>query len=99
MNINWQVRIKNPMFWIGLIGVVSTTVLTYFNMAASDVITWDNVGDLIVKTFQNPYLCCMIITSVLSFVGVLTDPTTKGLSDSARALGYDEPHDDTAGLR
>jgi phi LC3 family holin len=62
-------------------------------MSASDLITWDSVGDLIVKTFQNPYLCCMIISSALSFVGVLTDPTTAGIGDSSQALTYTEPRE------
>ncbi|WP_297663342.1 phage holin, partial [uncultured Streptococcus sp.] len=29
---------------------------------------------------------------ILVILGVVTDPTTAGLSDSQRALGYDEPH-------
>jgi len=37
---------------------------------------------------------------VLAIAGIVNDPTTKGLlQDSARALTYDEPHDDTEGLR
>jgi phi LC3 family holin len=31
------------------------------------------------------------IITVLSTMGVLVDPTTKGLSDSERAMGYNEP--------
>ena len=36
-------------------------------------------------------LVCIFL-NVLVSLGVLTDPTTSGVSDSARALGYDEPY-------
>ena len=29
--------------------------------------------------------------AVLSILGVVTDPTTKGVSDSTQALSYEEP--------
>ncbi|MFA9413269.1 phage holin [Streptococcus sp. E29BA] len=40
----------------------------------------DNVSD-VVNT----------VLTLLTLLGVLTDPTTNGLSDSQRALGYDSP--------
>ena len=30
----------------------------------------------------------------LGLIGVLVDPTTAGIGDSERALGYEEPWDD-----
>lgn len=30
--------------------------------------------------------------NVLAAIGVITDPTTKGLNDSDRAMGYNEPN-------
>lgn len=99
MNINWTVRIKNPAWWVGLIGAIGTPVLAYMGIAASDITTWGGLGDVVNETMSNPYLVSMVILSVFSFVGVSIDPTTVGISDSARALGYDEPNDDTAGLR
>ncbi len=94
MKINWQVRINNPTFWIGLIGAIGSPVLAYFGIAASDLTTWGSVGDAILATVTNPYLVGLVVLSVLSFLGVVVDPTTKGLGDSTRALDYDEPHDD-----
>ncbi|NPD33112.1 phage holin [Eggerthellaceae bacterium zg-997] len=32
-----------------------------------------------------------IVISVLAAVGVLVDPTTEGIGDSERAMGYDAP--------
>lgn len=31
------------------------------------------------------------ILSILTLLGIINDPTTKGLSDSERALTYDKP--------
>lgn len=98
MNINWAVRIKNPAWWVGLIGAIGTPVLAYMGIAASDITTWEGLGDVINETMSNPYLVSMVVLSVFSFVGVNIDPTTVGISDSARALGYEEPHDDMVGL-
>ena len=38
-----------------------------------------------------------IVQSLLTFlglIGVVTDPTTAGLEDSNRAMGYEQPWDD-----
>ena len=34
------------------------------------------------------------VLTFLGLVGVLVDPTTAGLGDSDRAMGYSEPWDD-----
>ena len=94
MKINWQVRFSNPTFWLGLIGAIGTPVLAYMKIAASDLTTWESIGEAFVATVTNPYLLGLVVLSVMSFLGVVVDPTTKGVSDSKRALGYDEPHDD-----
>ena len=39
-----------------------------------------------------------MVNQVLTFrglIGVIVDPTTAGLGDSDRAMGYEEPWDDT----
>ncbi|MBR2125830.1 MAG: phage holin [Akkermansia sp.] len=99
MNINWQVRIKNPTFWIGLIGTIGAPILAYLGISASDLTTWGSVGDAILATVTNPYLVGLVVLSVLSFLGVVVDPTTKGLGDSKQAMRYEEPHDDFGGFR
>ena len=99
MKINWQVRFANPTFWIGLIGAIGAPILAYLGITASDLTTWGSVGEAIIATFTNPYLFALVVLSVLSFLGVVVDPTTKGLGDSKQALHYTEPHDDFGGLR
>ena len=95
MDINWKVRAKHPTFWLGLIGAVGTPILAYLGITAADLTTWGSVGNAMAAAVTNPYLLGLVVLSVLSFLGVVNDPTTKGLGDSARALTYEEPHDGT----
>lgn len=89
--INWNVRLKNPAFWLGLAGVAVSPVLAYTGASLADFTTWQSVGQAVVETLKNPYLVGSILFAVLGFLGVTTDPTTKGMADSERALTYTEP--------
>lgn len=91
MKINWKTRIRHRAFWVGLIGVVVSPVLAYNGASAGDITTWSDVGELLISTFSNPYLLGSIVFSLLGFLGVLTDPTTEGLTDSERAMNYIAP--------
>lgn len=91
MKINWKVRIKSPQFWVGLAGVVLSPVLAYLGLGFEDLTTWNSIGEVFTQFFSNPYLIGTVVMAVLSFIGVLTDPTTKGLKDSEQALTYKEP--------
>ena len=35
-----------------------------------------------------------VLFAFLVLIGIVNDPTTVGLGDSTRALGYEEPHED-----
>ena len=81
MKINWKVRLKQPSFWIATIPVVITfvySVLALVGIAPS--ITQDAA--------QNLFLA---LVAVLAQFGIVVDPTTKGVSDSDRAMTYDKP--------
>lgn len=82
--INWKVRFKNPVWVSSFFGLLIGFV---FNMLA----LFD-----IYPSFSQAQVT-VIVSQVLEFlglIGVMVDPTTVGLSDSARALTYDEPWDD-----
>lgn len=84
--INWKVRIKNKMFWLALIPAVLLLVQV---VAAVFGYTLD-LGDL-----GNKLLAVVnALFSVLALLGIVTDPTTAGLSDSAQALTYETPKKD-----
>lgn len=94
MKINWKVRAKSPQFWVGLAGVILSPVMAYLGLGLEDLTTWEKVGDVFAQFFTNPYLIGTVAMAVLSFIGVLTDPTTKGLGDSVQALGYAKPKEE-----
>ena len=86
MNINWKVRIKNKAFWLAIIpalALVAQAVAAVFGYTI-DLTTM--VGKL--QAVVNA------IFAVLVILGIVVDPTTSGVGDSERALGYDTPWKD-----
>ena len=90
MTINWKLRFKNPLFWMGLVGVILSPVLAAKGMTVEDLTTWNSVADVLLAIVTNPYILGSTITVVLSFLGVTNDPTRAGLSDSENAMTYTE---------
>lgn len=87
MKINWKVRLKNPVFWLTVIPAVITFVYTVLGaVGVVPSLSEDVVVNIVTA-----------LVSALTTVGVLVDPTTKGVGDSERAMGYDAPNDDSAG--
>lgn len=82
MKINWTVRAKNKNFWLALIPAVLLLIQV---VLAPFGYKWD-FGVL------NEQLTAIInaLFAVLAILGVVVDPTTKGASDSERALTYKE---------
>ena len=81
--INWKVRAKNKTFWLALIPAALLLVQV---VAAVFGVTLDlgDIGDKLLAVVN-------AIFAVLAILGVVTDPTTAGVSDSAQALTYDAP--------
>lgn len=81
--INWKVRIKNKNFWLSLIPAVLLLVQV---VAAVFGYTID-MGDL-----GNKLLAVVnAVFAVLAILGIVTDPTTAGITDSNLAMTYEEP--------
>lgn len=85
MKINWKVRVKNPYFWVGFVGII----LTAMGVSPEMFTSWSAVGNQLLEFVSNPFMIGSVIVAV---IGVIVDPTTTGLSDSTRALSYDEPN-------
>ena len=82
--INWTVRFKNKV-WLG--SFLSLIVgFVYSMLALFDV--FPEVTQSLVMQLMNQVL------TFLGLIGVLVDPTTAGLGDSERAMGYEEPWED-----
>lgn len=87
MKINWKIRIKNPMFWAHVAASFFVPILAHAGYNWNQVTTWGTFFGLIGNAFQNPVAVLAILISIWNCVN---DPTTKGLSDSDRALSYEE---------
>lgn len=81
--INWRVRLKNKAFWVAFIPAL---LLLAQVVAAVFGYTLD-LGDL-----GNKLLAVVnAVFALLAILGVVTDPTTAGVSDSTQAMSYDKP--------
>lgn len=77
--INWMVRIQNKAFWLSLI----PAVLLLIQVVAAVFGYQLELGEL-----GNRLLAVVnALFAVLAVLGVITDPTTSGVSDSDRVLG------------
>lgn len=81
MNINWKVRFKNKVW---LTGFVAAIVSFAYNMLEMFEIVPAVSEGMVLQAAQAVLL-------ILTSIGVLVDPTTKGINDSERALSYKEP--------
>ena len=84
--INFKVRAKNKYFWLSLIPSILVLIQAVLAPFGYD---WD-FGVL------NQQLTAIInaLFVVLSILGIVVDPTTKGISDSSQAMNYNKPKGD-----
>lgn len=81
--INWLVRIKNKAFWVAIIPAILLLIQVVAAVFGFEI----DLGDL-----GNRLLDVVnAVFAVLVILGVVTDPTTAGISDSKQAMTYTEP--------
>lgn len=83
MNINWKVRFKNKVFLAALLALVISFVYDLTALMGYAPSVDESSVMALVDT----------VLKVLAAVGILVDPTTAGLSDSALAMTYDHPRE------
>lgn len=81
MNINWKLRLSNKVTLTSL--VVSVAALVYQVLGLFGITPGISESDMIT-------VLGMVI-NVLAVLGVVVDPTTQGITDSAQALDYEKP--------
>ena len=91
MNINWKVRWKNVIFVIQIIIAAILPVIAYMGLTLEDFSSWPMVWETFLNAIKNPYIVGLFIFNVWC---AINDPTTHGIKDSERALGYHKPYDD-----
>lgn len=82
--INWKIRVKNKAFWVALIPAVILVIQLVAGLFGWSIDLTDISGKLIAIVDA--------IFVVLTVLGIVQDPTTKGIKDSDRALTYKEPN-------
>ena len=84
MKTNWRVRLRNKV-WLAAMASLAIS----FAYGVLDLL------GVVPGVSQSKVL--EIVQSLLTFlglIGVVADPTTAGLEDSNRAMGYEQPWDD-----
>ena len=84
MKINWKVRFQNKV-WLG----------SFFSLIVGFVYSMLALFDVFPAVTQS--LVVQLLNQVLTFlglIGVIVDPTTAGIGDSERAMGYETPYRD-----
>ena len=86
MKINWIVRIKNKAFWLAIIPAVLLLIQAVAAVVGYQL-DFGDISDKLIAVVNAVFV-------VLSILGIVTDPTTDGISDSTRALTYTTPNKD-----
>ena len=83
MNINWKVRFLNKYFWFALIPAVLLLVQVIAAVFGFEL-DLSVLGERLLAVVN-------ALFAVLAIIGVVNDPTTKGVQDSAQAMTYEKP--------
>lgn len=81
--INWTVRFKNKSFWLSFIPAVLLLVQVVAALFGFELDLGD-IGNRLIDVVN-------AVFAVLAILGIVTDPTTAGVGDSAQAMMYDKP--------
>ena len=84
--INWKLRLQNKATLWSIISLVVS--LAYRILDAVGVIPPFS-ADFVLEIAAD-------VLTLLGLLGVIVDPTTDGVQDSARAMGYEQPWKDGA---
>jgi len=84
MQMNWKVRFKNKIWLSSFVAAIITFIYTILGM-------FDVAPEITQNSIMNVVNAVLMM---LSLTGVIVDPTTAGISDSNRAMTYEEPYVD-----
>lgn len=84
MNINWKLRFQNKTTLTAI--VLAVIALVYQVLGIFRIVPAVS-QDTIVQLAG-------AVINLFVLLGIVVDPTTHGVADSERAMGYDTPHKD-----
>ncbi|WCS66429.1 holin [Enterococcus phage DEfc27b] len=73
--MDWKTRIKNKPFWIALIPAVIVLIQVVGNIFGLDLSNLTGLSQQLIDVVNAVFV-------VLSILGVVIDPTTKGIKDN-----------------
>ena len=79
--INWKVRFKHAPFLTALFSLAFILAQQIASMIGYDITIYSEQFTSVFNT----------VLAILVLLGVVSDPTTKGTSDSGQAMKYNEP--------
>ena len=86
--INWKLRLQNKTTLVTMI--LSIISFVYLVLDAFHIVPRFE-QDTIVKI-------ALGLIDLLAILGIIVDPTTQGIQDSNRAMGYKKPNNDKGGF-
>lgn len=81
--INWKVRVKNIRFWLAIVPAALLVIQAVANIFGY-TLDLTALGERLLAAIN-------AIFGLLAILGIVNDPTTAGMSDSALAMTYDKP--------
>ena len=84
MNINWKLRFQNKTTLTAI--VLAVIALVYQVLGIFGIVP--AVSQDTIVQFAGAVINLFVL------LGIVVDPTTHGVADSERAMGYDTPHKD-----
>lgn len=91
MKINWNARLKNPVWWAEVAASIVLPMLAAIGLSWADMTTWGALFDAVKTAIANPVV---VVAMVVSLWNAITDPTTAGFGDSVLAMTYSAPRKD-----
>ena len=81
--LNWTVRFKNKTFWLSFIPAVLLLIQVVAALFGFELDLGD-IGNRLIDVVN-------AVFAVLAILGIVTDPTSSGVTDSKQALTYHKP--------
>lgn len=79
--INWKLRFQNKTVLCAIIAQIAAIVYVALGF----------IGIVPTITEDAIVAFCYMVVELLVLLGVVTDPTTKGVTDSEQAMTYEQP--------
>lgn len=81
--MNWKVRIKNKQFWMSVVPAF-LLLIQVLAVPFGYKFEIENINGQLLDIVN-------ALFAFMAILGIVTDPTTKGISDSDEAKKYDKP--------